>query len=464
VGEPNHALRAARERTGSGRAPGEPLSRVELAEQVNAWLWGTTGRRYDLDHHLIGKWERGVVARPIDPYRAALKAVLGADRDADLGFGDVVRRTGGTSDNAAGPWRRSSIVADVGEAARQDVMTRRNTVHEAAAPGGAGLLAPLAGWLEPLVDSATSRSSLRRGGFAAPEVIALEHLTAEFRQWRSTGAALGRSAVVGQLADVVDRLRDAPTGPLTDRVLLVAAELSRTAGSMSYDDGLQSTAQRHYLGAVQLAKAGGHDDFGGFGLAALSRLLLDAGRAADALEVVAIAQRGTRRTGTPGLRSMLATRQAWGHAQRGESYAFDDAETAHADIAPAVEPHWLHSFDRAELHGTIGARYRDLAQHDERQARHAVTYLGRALVERDPARTRNRAFDLVSLARVHLLTGEHDRAADTVRGALPLLDPARPGRLARKLADWHREATPHSAAATVRAAREEISTLLPRSA
>jgi hypothetical protein len=316
VGEPNDALRAARERLPSRRAPGESLSRPELAEAISAWLWHNTGKRYDLDHHLIGKWERGVVARPISPYRAALRAVLGVGSDVELGF-----------------------------------------------------------------------------------------------------------------VDRPDPVR---------------------------------------AGAVRLAKAGGHVTFGAFALAALARLLLDAERPQDALEVVAIAQRGTRHSSTPALRSMLAVRQAWGHAQRGEPHAFaravDDAQTAHASVVASAEPHWLNGFDRAELHGTIGARHRDLARHHIRYAHSAVPYIERALTERNLNRARNRAFDLVSLARVHLLTGEHDHATYTIRNAVAHVDPVRPGRLARKVADWHREAGAHASNPAVRAMRDEIVALLPRSA
>jgi hypothetical protein len=42
-----------------------------------------------------------------------------------------------------------------------------------------------------------------------------------------------------------------------------------------------------------------------------------------------------------------------------------------------------------------------------------------------------------------------------VRAALPHLDPHRPGRLARKLADWHSEAAPFAAVAAVAEVREQ---------
>ncbi len=470
--EPNDALRAARERLPSLRAPGESLTRAELADAVNGHLWRTTGVRYELDDHLIGKWERGVVHWPIAPYRAALRAVLGMAGDAELGFHpptDVRRRRPARpvppTPDCPGPSSAGSIVRDGSVTTELDLITRRDALRGAAVLGGSGLLEPLTPWLDPLapdVHPPVVAVSARRGAFAAAEVEAVEAVTAAFRGWRSSDG-LGRTAVVGQLSDVLERLRDAPSGALTDRVVLAAAELAKISGSMAFDAGAHRSAQDQYVLAARLAKAGGEPSFGAVALAALARVSFDTGTPGDGLEVIALAQRGTARSGTPALRAMLATRQAWGHAQRGEAHAFagavDAAGSAHAEVCSAAEPRWLHGLDTAELYGVIGARYRDLARYDHRHATSAVTYIGRALALRDPSRTRNRAFDLVSLARVHLLTGEHDHAAATVREALPLLDPARPGRLARRLRDWHREAAPYVSIAAVRRSRDDIAHL-----
>lgn len=467
MSEHNAALRAARERLPSSRTPGGHLTRAELADAVNRHLWVTTNIKYELDDHLIGKWERGAVRWPIGPYRAALRAVLGADTDDELGFrrpapvGPTSRRT----PCVPGPWTRGTIVADATTATEHDVINRRDALRGAAVLGGAGLLAPLAPWLEPLAEGALT---VRCGAFAMAEVEAVERVVATFREWRSAGSGLGRTAVVGQLSDVAERVRDAPAGPLTDRMLIAAAELSKIAGSMAFDAGSHGAAQLNYVMAARLAKAGGNVSFGAVALAALARQSFDLGNAGDGLEIVALAQRGSDGAATPALRAMLATREAWGHAQRGQVYAFqratDAAERAYADVDPAGEPRWLHGLDGAELAGVIGARYRDLSRFDRRHARHAVAYIGRALSLRQPTRARNRAFDLVSLARVHLLTGEHDNGIAAVREALPLIDAQRPGRLARKLNDWHREAAPFATIATVRAARDDIAAMPPRGA
>jgi hypothetical protein len=235
---------------------------------------------------------------------------------------------------------------------------------------------------------------------------------------------------------------------------------------MAFDDGAHRIAERHYVTAVRLAKAGDNPSFGAVALAALARQSFDLGAPDDGLQLVQLAQRGTRERGTPRMRAMLSTREAWGYAQLGDVRRFctaaEEAEDAHAGSDGAAEPHWLRGFDTAELIGTIGARYRDLSRHDQRHAPGAVMYLSRALELRDPSRARNRAFDLVALARVYLLTGEPDRSAATVRSALPHVDPHRPGRLHRKVIEWHREAAPFAAVPIIAETRERIDRLALR--
>ncbi|SBW27082.1 hypothetical protein FDG2_5148 [Candidatus Protofrankia californiensis] len=89
---PNEQLRAARLRTGSAEIPGEPLSRQELAERVNRWTFHRDGRITEVDGNYIGKLERGVIRWPQRCYREALRAILRAGTDRDLGFHRPGRR------------------------------------------------------------------------------------------------------------------------------------------------------------------------------------------------------------------------------------------------------------------------------------------------------------------------------------------------------------------------------------
>ena len=68
--------------TGSGRV----MSRQEVAEAVNAWIWEHQKRRTHLDGAYIGKLERGEVRWPLTHVRAGLRGVFGADDDASIGL------------------------------------------------------------------------------------------------------------------------------------------------------------------------------------------------------------------------------------------------------------------------------------------------------------------------------------------------------------------------------------------
>ncbi|MGH3885989.1 MAG: XRE family transcriptional regulator, partial [Pseudonocardiaceae bacterium] len=82
----NNQFRAARERTASLTYPEDCLSRQELAELTNAWIWNHHHKVVELTGNYIGKLEQGVIRWPGKIYREALRAILGVSTDAALGF------------------------------------------------------------------------------------------------------------------------------------------------------------------------------------------------------------------------------------------------------------------------------------------------------------------------------------------------------------------------------------------
>jgi hypothetical protein len=88
----NDLLRAARERISSPSCPDEALSRQELADRVNAYIYNHHKRIVALDAGYFGKLERGVIRWPGRLYREAPRAVLEVPTDAQLGFSSS-RRT-----------------------------------------------------------------------------------------------------------------------------------------------------------------------------------------------------------------------------------------------------------------------------------------------------------------------------------------------------------------------------------
>lgn len=83
---PNDLFRAARERLPSPSGAPRSMSRQELADAVNAYLYREHKITEKLNQDHIGKIERGHTGWPGEWRRLGLRAVLGAASDTELGF------------------------------------------------------------------------------------------------------------------------------------------------------------------------------------------------------------------------------------------------------------------------------------------------------------------------------------------------------------------------------------------
>lgn len=107
--EPNTLLRDARLRHESPSGSARPMSRQELAEAVNTYLWEEHRRRVALDDTYVGKLERGRHRWPQALYREAFRAVLGVNSDKEIGFHIV--RSSPTALSAPAPRSQTSDLA-----------------------------------------------------------------------------------------------------------------------------------------------------------------------------------------------------------------------------------------------------------------------------------------------------------------------------------------------------------------
>ncbi len=465
--EPNGLLRAARERLPSPRVPGEHASRADVADAVASWLWETTHQRYPFDAHYVAKLERGVVRWPSAAYRAGLRHVLGAPDDAALGFAPSSRLAHPAPvQSSFTAWHADRVISQAVTTTEQDLMptSRRSLMATATALAGSALAAELTPFLWPATAAGPRAGT---AAFSIDELTAVEEFVRFVRQWRTTNGTVARSSAVAQLDSHLRRLKSAPAGTReTQRGFRAGAELADIVATMAWDEGAHGAAQRYFTLAAQLAHLAGDDALAAVALASLARQCFDLGRPHDGLEVVQLAQYATRRTASPRLRTVLATREAWAHAQLGNTRAFQRSVYLAEDHfgeglregdqdTPSVR-----SLDEAELVGVIGARYRDLARHDARYARQAQEYITRAISLRDPGRRRNRVFDLVGLARTHLIGREPERAAELIMMALPDAASWTAGRVGVKLRDFHRESARFATVPAVRDVREAVAAKL----
>ncbi|MGH2941987.1 MAG: helix-turn-helix domain-containing protein [Solirubrobacteraceae bacterium] len=452
-------IRAHRQRLGlSQSAFAAALDRLAWERAGSPERWRTLG----VDQPMVSDWERGR-HRPDAYYQSLLCVLLGVTA-YELGFRRRLpwEREGGATASQPPAWTLVRTVADIAGFAERDL---RGAVTEDSTPIVFGTRLTEA--VQPLAGAGSAQAAFASSAPLGPDdVEGLEQIARGMRHWDDrVRRGIGRERVVDQLSEVADLLRDRHPDAIARRLLRVVAELAEIAAAMSYDAGQQSAAQHYFVYALRAAHGADEPLIAGCVLGDMARQMLDLRRPDDALELVRIALDGVG-SGAPGrLRAMLRSREAWAYAVTGRTQAFHRAAGLAWDAfsdAGRAEPYRLKRFDAAELHGVIGARYRDLARYDARQAVRARERINDALSLRDPSDRRGRIFDLIGLARTDVMLGEAEAAADAARQALASMDDARSGRARRRLRDFYRESesldTP-----CIRAVREAIADRLSSS-
>jgi hypothetical protein len=321
-------------------------------------------------------------------------------------------------------------VALLSEFSRSDLMLARRGFlgSSLVLSAGPALIEPMQRWLvpspavprsEPEPAAASGRS---RGRLSKPELDLLESTTVMFRQWDAQcGGGLRRKAVVGQLHEVTDLLQEPQPEATTRRLFKVAAELAELAGWMSYDIGLQPTAQKYFVLALHAAKEAGDRPLGSYVLSSMSRQMIHLGRPDDALELIHLAQYGSRDCASPRTQSMLYAMEARAYANMGQpgkckrAVRMAEDTFAEADEWDEPDPDWIRFFSEAELYGENSHSYRDLAYVAGRSPTYAS--LAEPLMKRavelfaeDGEHQRSYALNLIGMATVHLLQREPEQS------------------------------------------------------
>jgi hypothetical protein len=314
---------------------------------------------------------------------------------------------------------------------------------------GAALLEGVERWLNTTEPPAGQR---RTAGVGMEEVEEIELAARTFRAWDNQfGGGLRRKAVVGQLAEIADELRDySHPQDLTRRLHSVMADLAETAATMSWDSGHGGIAQRYYLLALRSAKAAGDPVFCANILAGMARQQFYLDRTAEGLELVRLAQDVAGARATPAVRAMLFTREAWAYARQGRLSAFrrttSRAEDTLSDVDAAVEPYWISYFNEAELAGVTGGRLLDIAHQAPEYADEAATWLNQAVEARDAGSVRSTALDQLGYAEIRLVQGEYDEAARLGHAAVTTVEQTRSSRVQIKLGEFYRHAESRTSA------------------
>ncbi|MFC8384724.1 helix-turn-helix domain-containing protein [Nocardia sp. NPDC057272] len=323
--------------------------------------------------------------------------------------------------------------------------------------------------------------------FAATELADAEQLAtwARARQWDDGPAP--RRAVTAWLSVNLPRLQQLSAGGGHGRAFRAGAELADIAAAMSWDVEDVVAGRRYSVAAARLSHAAGEEVLTAAILAEASWQLLDSGRPAEGLEVAQLAQYLARRTATPVLRVALAELEAYAHGILGEHAAFQRAivvaaecrseaaetassraeatETATGDRAAdrtltAVTMSMLLGPRRdwpgpGQQSRLLGKSYRHLIATRPDLARIAFDDMHAPL----PAEFVTPAMAAISSARLQLMLGEPEQAAEQVGQALSL-DGGPTGRTAARLSDFWHESVEFAAVPAVGEVRATIGELV----
>ncbi|MFF3467856.1 hypothetical protein [Streptomyces sp. NPDC002619] len=423
-------------------------SKGELARQVNRRARQLGANHISTDTSRVRRWLDG--ENPREPIPRILSELFSERFGCVVSVEDLGLRAARQSPSVTGvdlPWTGPQTVALLSEFSRSDLMLARRGFlgTSLALSAGPSLIEPMQRWLVPaqsaLQPDAEPAESRRPGRLSKPELELLEATTVMFRRWDAQcGGGLRRKAVIGQLHEVTDLLQEPQPEATAVKLFKVAAELAELAGWMSYDVGLQPTAQKYFVLALHAAKEAGDKPLGSYVLSSMSRQMIHLGRPDDALELIHLAQYGSRDCASPRTQSMLYAMEARAYANMGQpgrckrAVRMAEDTFAEADEWDEPDPDWIRFFSEAELYGENSHSFRDLAYVAGRSPTYAsmAEPLMRRAVElfaKDAEHQRSYALNLVGMATVHLLRREPEQSTVLTSQAMGIAKKVRSERV-----------------------------------
>jgi len=468
--QPNVQLTSWFERSG--------WSKGELARQVNRRARQVGANHISTDTSRVRRWLDGEQPRePIPKILAELfterfGSVVSVE---DLGLRSAVP-VATPSSTVDLPWSGPQTVQLISEYSRSDLMLNRRGFlgSSLSLAAGASLVEPMQRWLAPAPANGPAPAAPREGAvlggrLSEPELALLEDTTRMFRQWDAqNGGGLRRKAVVGQLHEICDLLQDDHPQETSRRLFSTTAQLAHLAGWMSYDVGMHPSAQKYYVLALHAAKEAGDKAFGALVLTDMGRQMIHLNRCTDALELIHLAQYGSRDAASPRAQALMYALEGRAYANLGEvsrcRRAVRLAEDSFSEIdSRQADPDWLTFFSEAELHAENAHSFRDLCYRSDGAAEHAAAaapLMAKAvdMFSRDPEHRRTYAFNLIGMASVHLLQREPEEAARYGEQAVTIAASIRSERVNTRLRKTAAAAMDqYGSLASVRELRERIS-------
>jgi hypothetical protein len=435
----NDRFRAARERTASPTYQGVSLTRQELADLVNAWVWEHHNTTVVVTAHYIGRLETGIIRWPTALYREAFRAILSVPKDSDLGFVNARSRRA---------------------AATLDKVDRQNLIRGTAALGvGTLVMGPLAALLE---GSREPTPIPKRVG--PTEIEQIRAATKVFESWSFTyGGGVARDTVFAQLRWSAGCLGAICPDELRPELYYAVGDLADVAGYMAYDADAHEDARQVFGFALGCAEKAKDWHLRAQVLSSMAAQATGTGHPDEGLTLTEHALvRADRLTATE--RTMLHTHRgralAKMHRVQEALTAIGTADDHFAHSTPAEDPPFMAYYNAGMHAGNTGRALFDLAILGHNTAQEATDRFTAAVAGNAPGHNRRQAISLTKLASLTMATGDPLHAVTIGDEALDAAGTIRSRRAADSLRELSRHAAPHQQLDEVAHLRHRIATLL----
>jgi hypothetical protein len=379
---------------------------------------------------------------------------------ADIGLGTQVQHTPRDL-----PWQAAALAQTVLDVTRNDLVNDHPD-STATLLGGSELLDAVKPWLHR--NPTGLPDPTRPGRISLADVEKIRATTAAFRHWDNEhGSGLSRYAVVAQLKYTTELMRHGRMSDTVGRELFSAiGDLASVAGWMTHDAGRSAEGQRYLLLGLRAATEAGDTALAAHLLNCLSRISNHLGHVDDALEMVQLAQYGTRKLPNGRVKAVLAALEARALAIKGDLTGFHHAATAAANGLDAAntdtDPEWVHWFDPAEYYATIGIAHMLAATYQPTLAHRAVTMIQTGIPLRPATRVRSQAFDHIGLARADLVAGDLDAAGHATAAAIQLAGTVDSSRVADRMTELDGALNPYRTDPAAQHIRDRIRAITPK--
>ncbi|MCM2428859.1 sporulation protein [Streptomyces sp. RKAG337] len=396
------------------------VSRKALAHRINQ-LAHQAGLTTDYSHTSVANWcRRGMtpkwpvpqllaqaiserLGRPVRLAEIAMSEAETADPDVGLDFprdpADAVRV-------ATSFW--SSVN-------RRDFLTGSSFAVSA-------FTTPVTRWLvNPADGAAAHRGGVRVGQGDLDE---LREAADDARRWDSKYGG-GNWKANSVTACLEQRATPLLQGSFTDGVgrdlFSVTAELSRLAGWTAFDVGQHEAAQRHFIQALRLARAGGDVQLGCYVLTTMAMQSLLRGFADEAVDMAQGAFERAKGHAAPRVLAFTKLIEARAHARTNDARAASAALAASENLLGQArtggpEPAWIDFYNHARLSADAAEVFRDL-----KNPKAALAWNRQATAMPTGVFTRSVGMRLAIVGTAHLQARDLDHGLDLGNRSVDIL-------------------------------------------